>query len=55
MIYRSLITNQIVMVIAVPADGAIVLARILYFRPSKEIPRVKPRMAALAVEYYNDR
>jgi len=43
---------QIVLVIAVPADGAMTLARMLYFFPSMERVRVRPVMAALAVEYY---
>ena len=39
------------LVIAVPADGAITLARMLYFLPSIAKVRVKPVIAALAVEY----
>lgn len=37
---------------AVPAEGAMQLAKMLYFRPSIASVRVNPRMAALAVEYY---
>lgn len=40
-----------VIVMAVPADGAMVLARILYLLPSTARVRVKPMMAAFAVEY----
>jgi hypothetical protein len=40
-----------VIVMAVPADGAIELARMLYFLPSMARVRVKPMMAAFAVEY----
>ena len=49
---RCSVTYQIVMVMAVPADGAIEFARMLYFRPSTARVRVKPMMAAFAVEYY---
>lgn len=38
------------MVMAVPALGAMQLARMLYFSPSMARVRVKPRMAAFAVE-----
>lgn len=48
----SLVTHQMVIVMAVPADGAIELARMLYFLPSIARVRVKPMMAAFAVEYY---
>jgi hypothetical protein len=40
-----------VIVMAVPAEGAMTLAKILYFLPSRASVRVKPMMAALAVEY----
>lgn len=40
-----------VIVIAVPAEGAIALQRMLYFRPSKPSVFVKPIMAAFADEY----
>jgi hypothetical protein len=40
-----------VMVMAVPADGAMTLARILYFLPSIASVRVNPIIAAFAVEY----
>ena len=43
--------HQIVIVMAVPADGAMALAKILYLRPSWARARVKPMMAAFAVEY----
>ena len=43
-------TYQMVDVIAVPAEGARILARILYFFPSMASERVNPMMAALAVE-----
>ena len=42
---------QTVLVIAVPAEGAIVLAMMPYFLPSMANERVSPRIAALAVEY----
>jgi hypothetical protein len=48
---KSFQSYQIVLVIAVPADGAMTLARILYFFPSMERVLVRPVMAALAVEY----
>jgi hypothetical protein len=41
-----------VMVMAVPADGAMTFAKILYFLPSIASVRVRPTMAAFAVEYY---
>lgn len=41
-----------VIVMAVPADGAIELARMLYFLPSIARVRVKPMIAAFAVAYY---
>lgn len=47
-------SNQIVIVIAVPADGAIALALMLYFAPSMPSARVKPMIAAFAVEYCNN-
>lgn len=37
---------------AVPADGAITFARMLYFLPSRASVRVRPVIAAFAVEYY---
>jgi len=43
--------GQIVLVIAVPAEGAIVLARIPYLMPSVARVRVKPMTPAFAVEY----
>jgi hypothetical protein len=46
-------SHQIVAVIAVPAEGAMQLARIPYRLPSIARVRVRPIMAALAVEYYN--
>lgn len=46
-------TYQMVIVIAVPADGAITLAKILYLRPSMAKERVKPMIAAFAAEYCN--
>ena len=39
------------LVIAVPADGAMTLARIPYFFPSMAKVRVKPVIPAFAVEY----
>lgn len=45
------VTYQMVIVMAVPADGAIEFARILYFLPSIARVRVKPMIAAFAVEY----
>jgi len=44
-------TYQIVLVMAVPAEGAMTLARILYFLPSIANDRVKPVIPAFAVEY----
>ena len=41
-----------VIVMAVPADGAIELAKMLYFLPSIARVRVKPMIAAFAVEYW---
>lgn len=41
-----------VLVMAVPADGAITFARMLYFLPSRASVRVRPVIAAFAVEYY---
>jgi hypothetical protein len=41
-----------VLVMAVPADGAMTLAMILYFAPSIESVRVRPIIAAFAVEYW---
>lgn len=49
---NSPVTYQMVIVMAVPADGAIELARMLYFLPSIARVRVRPMMAAFAVEYY---
>jgi hypothetical protein len=43
--------GQTVLVIAVPAEGAMTLERILYFLPSRASVRVKPVMPAFAVEY----
>jgi hypothetical protein len=43
-------TYQMVCVIAVPAEGARALAKILYFFPSMAMARVKPIIAAFAVE-----
>ena len=40
-----------VMVMAVPAEGAIELALMLYFAPSMASARVKPMIAALAAVY----
>ena len=48
---RIIYTYQIVLVIAVPACGARQFAMIPYLPPSKARVRVKPRIAALAVEY----
>ena len=42
-----------VLLIAVPATGAMTLARILYFFPSKASVFVRPMIPALAVEYCN--
>ena len=44
-------TNQTVLVMAVPADGAMTFAKMLYFLPSRARVRVRPMMAAFAVEY----
>ena len=44
--------NQIVLVMAVPADGAMQFTRILYLFPSSASVRERPRIAAFAVEYY---
>ena len=44
--------GQIVLVMAVPAEGAITLAIILYFAPSMASVRVRPVIPALAVEYW---
>lgn len=44
--------GQMVLVMAVPAEGAIVLARMLYFLPSKPSVLVRPIIPAFAVEYY---
>lgn len=46
--------HQMVMVMAVPADGAMALARMLYLRPSWARARVKPMIAALAAEYLSE-
>ena len=48
---RIIYTYQIVLVIAVPACGARQFAMIPYLPPSKARVRVRPRIAALAVEY----
>lgn len=42
-----------VAVMAVPAEGAMTLARMLYFLPSIANVLVKPIMPAFAVEYYS--
>ena len=44
---------QIVCVIAVPAEGAIALALMLYLAPSIAKLRVNPMIADLAAEYCN--
>lgn len=44
-----------VIVMAVPADGAIELASMLYFLPSIARVRVRPIIAAFAVEYYGQK
>lgn len=49
--WRIVPKYQTVAVIAVPAEGAIAFATMLYFLPSIARVRVKPVMAALAVEY----
>jgi hypothetical protein len=41
-----------VLVIAVPAEGAMTLAIMLYFAPSIASVRVRPVIPALAVEYW---
>lgn len=41
-----------VLVMAVPAEGAIALARMLYFLPSIARVRVRPVIPAFAVEYW---
>ena len=46
-------TDQIVLLIAVPATGAMTLTRMLYFFPSKASVFVRPMIPALAVEYCN--
>jgi hypothetical protein len=46
-------TDQIVLLIAVPASGAMTLARMLYFFPSRARVLVRPMIPALAVEYCN--
>lgn len=43
-----------VLVMAVPAEGAMTLARMLYFLPSMASVRVRPVMPAFAVEYCMD-
>jgi hypothetical protein len=45
-------TYQTVIVIAVPADGAMTLAKMLYFLPSIASVRVRPMIADFAVEYF---
>jgi hypothetical protein len=44
-------SHQIVLVMAVPAEGAMTLLRILYFLPSIASVRVRPMIPAFAVEY----
>jgi len=44
-------SGQIVLVMVVPADGAITLQRMLYFPPSMARVFVSAIMPALAVEY----
>ena len=46
-------TDQTVLLIAVPATGAMTLARMLYLFPSKASVFVRPMIPALAVEYCN--
>ena len=46
-------TDQIVLLIAVPATGTMTLARMSYFFPSKARVFVRPMIPALAVEYCN--
>lgn len=48
------LTDHIVIVIAVPAVGAMTLQRILYFLPSNPRVFVSAMMAALAAQYYPD-
>jgi len=43
-----------VLVMAVPADGAITFINMLYFFPSRASVRVKPVIAAFAVEYWTN-
>lgn len=45
------LSYQIVEDMAVPADGATQLARMSYLLPSMARARVRPMIAALAVEY----
>ena len=45
------VTHQIIIVMAVPTDGAMGLPSMLSFLPSIVRVRVKPMMAAFAVEY----
>ena len=45
-------TNQTVIVIAVPARGAMQLDNMLYFWPSRASVLVSPKMPAFAAEYY---
>ena len=47
----SLVAYHTVIVMAVPAEGAMELARMLYFLPSIARVRVNPMIAAFAVEY----
>lgn len=49
---KMISSYQIVLVIAVPAEGAITFAMMLYFLPSIASVRVRPVIPALAVEYY---
>ena len=46
-------TNHTVMVMAVPAEGAMTLARIPYFLPSIARDLVRPMIPAFAVEYWD--
>lgn len=48
---RNQKTYQTVLVIAVPADGAMVFAMMPYFLPSIAMDLVNPRIAAFAEEY----
>ena len=50
-VYEDGLTYHTVAVIAVPADGPMQFAKILYFFPSKPSVFVKPIIAAFAVPY----